>query len=98
MSNKSATEQALTAHMQALSPVYLRLVDESRLHRGHAEAKNGAHFRMQIVSDKFSNLSPLKRHQLVFNTIGDLTAAGVHALSIRAMTVGEYQSQQESPT
>lgn len=72
------------AALQALSPESLTIDDESDLHVGHQEAKRGAHLNIHIIAPCFANLSPLQRHRLVYDTLGNLEAIGVHALSITA--------------
>jgi BolA protein len=69
---------------QGLAPEFLEIRDDSALHAGHAGAKDGGHFHLVIRSKKFAGLAPLARHRLVYESIGDLKALGVHALSIDA--------------
>jgi BolA protein len=37
-----------------------------------------------IVSDKFTDLSPIQCHRLVYDAVGDLMETDIHALSIKA--------------
>ncbi|MBM4192554.1 MAG: BolA family transcriptional regulator [Gammaproteobacteria bacterium] len=67
-----------------LAPESLEIRDDSALHTGHAGSLEGGHFHVMIVSSKFLGLTPLARHRLVFEALGDLKALGVHALSIDA--------------
>ena len=72
---------------EALNPTELSIIDNSHLHAGHAGAKSGkGHFELFIVSDKFTGLTPLKRHQLVYDSLGDMMTEDIHALSIKANT------------
>lgn len=69
----------------ALSPSKLNIIDESHLHAGHAGAQTGkGHFNLTVKSDKFDGLLPLKRHQLVYQTLGDMMQTDIHALKINA--------------
>ena len=77
------------ARLAALSPQTLTVEDDSAAHAGHAEAGNGAHLRLHIVAAAFAGLPPLKRHRLVHQAIGNLPAAGIHALVITARTPDE---------
>ena len=71
----------------ALQPAGLEIVDESHLHVGHEGARDGkGHFRVRITSAKFAGLSPVQRHRLVYEAVGDLLQTDVHALSITADT------------
>jgi BolA family transcriptional regulator, general stress-responsive regulator len=42
-----------------------------------------------VVSDRFSGLSLVRRHQLVYQAVGDLMTTDIHALSIHALAPGE---------
>jgi BolA protein len=87
----AATE--LRARLSRLSPTVLELSDDSAEHAGHAGAAGGAgHFSLLIVSEAFSGLSRLARHQAVLREVADLLPHPVHALSIRALTPDEFPS------
>ncbi len=47
------------------------------------------HFEALVVAPQFEGLRPLKRHQLVYDTIGHAVGREVHALSITAYTPTE---------
>lgn len=91
----AAARLTLETRLQSLSPSYLKIVDESRAHRGHREAGNGAHFRLEITASQFAGASPLARHRMVFAAVGNLEAAGVHALSIKTFAPGELSQQEQ---
>ncbi|MGN8160214.1 BolA family protein [Salinisphaera sp. RV14] len=60
--------------------------DDSHLHVGHAGAATGlGHFHVTIRSPRFSGLSPIQRHRLVYDALGDLMQTDIHALQIRAL-------------
>lgn len=72
---------------QALDPKFLEVEDESHLHVGHPGAQSGlGHFRVRIASEKFVGILPLKRHQMVYDALGDLMKTDIHAVSIHADT------------
>lgn len=74
----------------ALAPLHLEVLDESHLHIGHEGAKTGAsHFSVVIVSAKFATLPLIKRHQLIYQQLGDLIPKEIHALKIKAKTPEE---------
>lgn len=76
-----------------LTPVSLKLEDESHLHIGHAGAEGGrGHYRVHIVSAKFAGLRATARHQLVYRSLGELMQTDIHALSITAQTPDEAQT------
>ncbi len=51
---------------------------------------DGVHFEAHIVSDKFSGISRIGRHQMVYKILGDKMKAEIHALSIKAYTSEEW--------
>lgn len=71
----------------ALSPKELLIQDDSHLHAGHAGSQSGmGHFSVIIKSETFNGLLPLKRHQLVYQALGDMMKTDIHALAIKAST------------
>jgi BolA protein len=75
---------------QALAPTKLVVIDESHQHIGHEGAKGGAsHFALTIVSEAFTGLSSVKRHQLIYSHLTDLIPQEIHALKITAKTPQE---------
>ena len=74
-----------------LSPETLQVEDESHMHVGHEGAKGGlGHFRVLVVSDKFRGQSPIKRHRLIYQAVGELMQTDIHALAIEAFTPDEF--------
>lgn len=73
-----------------LAPIELRLKDQSHLHQGHAGASSGmGHFDVFIRSKQFIGVSKVKRHQLIYQAVGELMQTDIHALSIRALAPDE---------
>ena len=73
----------------ALSVDSIEIVDESHLHVGHpGAASGGGHFQVTIVADNFDGLSPLARHRLIYDALGDAMQTEIHALSIKAFDSG----------
>lgn len=83
-------EAEIRTRLEALRPSSLMLEDESAQHAGHAGASAGGHFRLTIVSGRFSGLNSVARHRLVYQTLGDLMQKGIHALAISAYTPDEF--------
>ena len=84
----SATrEERLRARLEAqFSPLELLIEDQSHLHAGHAGAQDGhSHFRIKIVAAAFRGCSPLARHRMVYDAVGDLMTTDIHALAIEAL-------------
>lgn len=76
----------IRAYLQAeFAPDELEIKDDSHLHAGHAGAKEGkGHFRVRIVSKRFSNTRPIDRHRMVFQALGDMMDTDIHALNVAA--------------
>jgi len=51
----------------------------------------GDHFAVLVVSDRFEGLPLLRRHRLVYDALGDLMRADIHALSLRTLTPTEHE-------
>ena len=79
--NAGDIEQRLRA---ALAPSALEVDDDSHLHAGHAGAREGRHYTVRLTSARFSGLSRVARHRLVYDSLGSLADQGVHALAIVA--------------
>ena len=78
--------QVLTA---SLAPVELVIRDDSAAHAGHAGAREGGHFSVVVVSDRFAGRTRMQRHQLVYEAVAELMRTDIHALSIQARTPQE---------
>ncbi|MCA1937265.1 MAG: BolA family transcriptional regulator [Dechloromonas sp.] len=74
----------LRERLAALNPETLNIEDESHRHAGHAGARDGGHFRVDIVAEIFSGKNTLARHRLVYDAAGDLMQGRIHALAIDA--------------
>jgi BolA family transcriptional regulator, general stress-responsive regulator len=72
-----------------LAPLSLTVGDDSHLHAGHAGAREGRHFHVQIVSTRFAGLTRLARHRLVYDSVQSLIPLGIHALAIEARAPDE---------
>lgn len=76
----------------AFCPTHLAVFDDSHKHAGHAEAKahGGSHIRIEVTSDKFSGLSGVARHRLVYGLFAEeMAAKKIHALQMTLLAPGE---------
>ena len=93
MSAGADVEATLRARLAPLAPTILDIHDDSPDHAGHAGAAGGAgHFSLTIVSECFSGLPRLQRHQRVLREVADLVPHPIHALSIKALAPDEFPS------
>jgi BolA protein len=79
-------EAAIRERLSALQPLALELEDESGQHAGHAGSRpsGGSHWRLAIVSEAFRGKTPVARHRMVYEALGDLMKRDIHALKIEA--------------
>lgn len=77
--------------MVALEPVRLDVVNESEMHAGHRSSPGTgeSHFRVLVVSPKFTGISRVNRHRLVNEALADELAGRVHALALATYAPGE---------
>ncbi len=81
---------AIRERLAALDPVSLELFDESGAHVGHEGARSGgSHFRLEIVSHRFSGKDKRERHRMVYAALGALMQREIHALAINARAPDE---------
>lgn len=66
------------------APTMLNVIDESHQHAGHAgaRAQGESHFRVEIVSDRFTDLSKVARQRLVYQALKEEMATDIHALAM----------------
>ena len=80
----------MKARLASLNPQHLEVVDESSLHAGHAGARSGGgHYQLTMISAAFDGQNGVGRHRLIYQALGDLFPARIHALSITALTPSE---------
>ena len=57
---------------------------------------DGRHFFATIVSTEFEGLSRVRRHQRVYQALGDRMREQIHALSMKTLTPAEWTASSES--
>jgi len=90
MSIAKSMQQKLEAHF---APSYLKILDDSAKHIGHAEMPEGideSHLGIFIVSDKFAGLSRVARSRAVHEVVAE-EIAKIHAVTaLKTLTPEEY--------
>lgn len=80
----------MRAHLAALNPVSLEIIDESHKHAGHAGSRDGGgHYLLQIVTSEFTGKGTLARHRMIYSALGEMMEREIHALNIQAKTPDE---------
>lgn len=72
----------------AFQPDSLEVVNESYMHS--VPPGSETHFKVVVVSDEFSEQTPVARHRAVNRALADELNGGIHALSIEARTPAEW--------
>jgi len=83
----SAYETIVSQLNSSFNVENLFLVNESFMH--NVPPNSETHFKLVIVSNDFTELTNVKRHQCIYNALND-TMSKIHALSIQAFTIDEY--------
>ena len=77
-------EQLRSALEKELSPLSLEIVDDSAQHAGHAGAREGGHFTIELVSRRIYRASATRAPPAGLCSSRSTMGRGMHALSIRA--------------
>lgn len=85
MSLQQSIEHKLNA---GLDPVHLEVANESHMHSGPAGAES--HFKVTVVSERFTGQPLLARHRLINGLLATELASGVHALALHTYSPEEY--------
>lgn len=54
---------------------------------------DNTHYEALVVSESFSGVRPVARHQMVYRCLGSLMGNEIHAMSLRALTPDEWRQQ-----
>ncbi|MGQ7246934.1 BolA family protein [Halomonas sp. V046] len=58
----------------------------------------GCNFQVVAVGERFGELSPVKRQQVIYSALAEEIASGaLHAVSIKTYTPSQWQSAAENP-
>ncbi len=93
MSNRAQRIEAAVS--AALAPSLIQLEDESHKHSVPDGAES--HFKLVCVSEAFSGLMPVRRHQKVYGELQAELDSGLHALALHLYTPDEWAKQQQAP-
>ena len=76
---------------KGLRPALLKVINESSNH--NVPEGGESHFRVLVVSDKFSDLSLIKRHKMVHDLVGEEIKEKIHAFSQQTLTPREFEER-----
>jgi len=86
------TSDDIRTCLATLAPTRLEVEDQSAAHAHHKHnpsKSGGTHFAVKITSPRFTGLSALARHRLIYAALGDAFSGQLHALAIDASAPGE---------
>lgn len=78
----------------AFDPVFLEVVDES--YRHNVPAGSESHFKVVLVSDRFTGERFLNRHRMIYGTLTVELSTTVHALALHTYTLKEWEGLQDT--
>ena len=85
-------QKRIETALSALSPQHLSVLNESHMHTRGLHT----HFKVVLVIQQFEGLNHVKRHQMVYSTLGDLMSE-FHALSLHTYTSEEWDKIYAPP-
>lgn len=81
--------RTIETKLAALEPSHLTVENES--HKHSVPENSETHFRVEIVSEAFSGIRAVQRHQKVYQLLQEELTGPVHALAIHAYAPDEWQ-------
>jgi BolA family transcriptional regulator, general stress-responsive regulator len=75
----------------ALAPDHLEVMNESHMH--NVPPGSESHFKLVIVTDEFSGVSRVGRHQKINGILSEELRGGIHALSMETHTPDEWTAK-----
>ncbi len=72
---------------RVLEPAHLEVINQSHMHSGSGTE---THFKVVVVAEVFADMRLVARHRRVNEVLAEEFAAGVHALSIEALTPAQW--------
>jgi len=89
----SVESQIILILNERLNIKNLEVINESYMH--NVPNNSETHFKLILVSDDFLNMSLINRHKKIYLILEKLMKK-IHALSIHAFTINEYQKNKRS--
>lgn len=76
---------------KSLAPADIAVRNDSHLHAGHASSPGTgeSHFTVTIITERFTGLNRVRRHQMVYEILKPLMNNPIHALAIHTLTPEE---------
>ena len=75
---------------------YISIRDRTAGHKHHKHYDGGGHYKINLISDDFENISLLDRHKKIYLILKDMIIKEIHAVSLNLSTVKEYTKKSEA--
>ena len=66
---------------------------ENESHKHSVPPNSETHFKLVLVSDAFSDMMSVRRHQMLYKILADELAGPVHALALHTFTIDEWKAK-----
>jgi acid stress-induced BolA-like protein IbaG/YrbA len=74
-------------------PVFAKMIEDSIEGAQASVTGDGSKFEAVVISEAFTGLSQVKKHQMVYRVFSaELASGAMHALSIKAYTPSEWEA------
>ena len=80
---------------QVFAPTHLEVRNESHMHRTEPGAQS--HFKVVLVSERFTGQRLLARHREVNGVLAEELVGAIHALALHTYTEAEWQAREQAP-
>jgi len=87
-------ETKIETKLGSLNPQHLVIENESHMHSGPA---TDSHFKVTLVSDAFTGVRTVARHQKVYGILAEELQGPVHALALHLYTPEEWNKTTSVP-
>ena len=81
--------------LKGFCPNHFTIVNESHLHGGPSQE---SHFKITVVSEVFSGVARVKRHQKIYKSLEDEMSQGIHALALHLYSPDEFAAKVSVPS
>lgn len=91
-------EKKIIHHLNSVLDIsHITIVDDTGKHIHHKNFTGGAHLSVVIASPNFNRLNLLDRHKLIHTALNKMIKKEIHALSIKAYSMVEWNKIQGKP-
>ncbi len=93
--NQPVQTRLNTLLREGFDPLHLETINESGMHS--VPPGSETHFKVVLVTEAFSGLRAVQRHQRVYQVVDELLKGPIHALALHTFSPDEWQANQAVP-